>query len=155
MRTLLHRLRQALPEANRFLHVDAQTVQWRGDAPATLDVADFERALAQAAAAEQVGDQGTARASFIEAVERYQDDLLPGWYDDWVLLERERLRQAFLAGLEKLVVRLEQANEYMAAIGYAQRLLRHDPLHEATYQHLMRLHARSGDRASAVRVYRT
>ncbi|MFL5805417.1 MAG: ATP-binding protein [Roseiflexaceae bacterium] len=155
LRTLLHRLRQALPDADRLLHIDAQTVQWRGDAPDTLDVADFERSLAQAAAAEQVGDHGTARASFIEAVERYHGDLLPGWYDDWVLLERERLRQAFLAGLEKLVVLLEQTNEYGAAIGYAQRLLRHDPLHEATYQHLMRLHTLSGDRASAVRVYRT
>jgi predicted ATPase/DNA-binding SARP family transcriptional activator len=155
LRTLLHRLRQAMPEADRFLHIDAQTVQWRSDAPATLDVADFERALAEAALAEQVGNQDAARAALREAVEQYRGDLLPGWYDDWVLVERERLRQAFLAGLEKLVVLLEQATEYAAAIGYAQRLLRHDPLHEATYQHLIRLHARSGDRASALRVYRT
>jgi predicted ATPase len=34
-------------------------------------------------------------------------------------------------------------------------VLRHDPLHEVTYQHLMRLHARSGDRASALRAYQT
>ncbi len=155
LRTLLHRLRQALPDTDRFLHVDAQTIQWRGDASATLDVAEFERALAQAAPAEQVGNQDAVRVALREAVEQYGGDLLPALYDDWVLLERERLRQAFLAGLEKLVVLLEQAGEYAAAIGYAQRLLRHDPLHEAAYQHLMRLHARSGDRASAVRIYRT
>jgi len=155
LRTLLHRLRQALPDTDRFLHVDAQTIQWRGDASATLDVAEFERALAQAAPAEQVGNQDAVRVAHREAVEQYGGDLLPALYDDWVLLERERLRQAFLAGLEKLVVLLEQAGEYAAAIGYAQRLLRHDPLHEAAYQHLMRLHARSGDRASAVRIYRT
>jgi len=119
LRTLLHRLRQALPEADRLLHIDAQTVQWRGDAASTLDVADFERALAHAAAAEQAGDQPTARAAFREAIEQYGGDLLPGWYDDWVLLERERLRQAFLATLEKLVLLLEQADEYAAAIGYA------------------------------------
>ena len=35
LRTLLHRLRQALPDSDRFLHIDAQTVQWRGAAPAT------------------------------------------------------------------------------------------------------------------------
>ncbi|HEU5098754.1 MAG TPA: BTAD domain-containing putative transcriptional regulator [Roseiflexaceae bacterium] len=155
LRTLLHRLRQALPDANRFLHIDAQTVQWRGDTPFTLDVADFERALAQAAAAEQAGDQGAARTALCEAVEQYGGELLPALYDDWVLVERERLRQAFLAGLEKLILLLEQQQNYPAAIGYAQRLLRHDPLHEATYQHLMRLYALSGDRASAVRVYRT
>jgi hypothetical protein len=48
LRTLLHRLRLALPEADRFLQADAQTVRWRSDAPFTLDVADFEQALKQA-----------------------------------------------------------------------------------------------------------
>jgi predicted ATPase/DNA-binding SARP family transcriptional activator len=155
LRSLLHRLRQALPGADDFLHVDAQVVQWRADAPYTLDVAAIERALAQAHAAEQRGDQPTQRAALAQAVELYQGDLLPGWYGDWVLLERERLHQVFLAALERLVVLLEQSGEYAAAIGYAQRLLRHEPLHEAAYQHLMRLHALSGDRASALRVYQT
>jgi len=155
LRTLLHRLRHALPNADEFLHVDAQNVQWRADAPATLDVADFERALAQAAAAERALAQAAACAALREAAEWYRGDLLPGWYDDWVLVERERQRQAFLAALERLVLLLEQQQDYGAAIGYAQRLLRHDPLHEAMYQHLMRLHARSGDRASALRVYHT
>src|SRR5262245_7826206 len=39
LRTLLHRLRQALPDADSFLHVDAQVAQWRLDAPWRLDVA--------------------------------------------------------------------------------------------------------------------
>jgi len=155
LRTLLHRFRHTLPNADRFLHVDAQTVQWRSDARFTLDVAEVERALAQAEAAERTGDHGMLRRAFERAVALYQGDLLPGCYDDWVLLERERLRQAFLAGLERLILLLEQVGEYAAAIGHAQQLVRHDPLHEATYQHLMRLHALSGDRASAVRVYHT
>jgi predicted ATPase/DNA-binding SARP family transcriptional activator len=155
LRTLLHRLRQALPDADQFLHIDAQSVHWRMDAPWTLDVADFERTLAQANQAEQHGDPATLRRALAEAVEHYHGDLLPGWYDDWVLLERERLRQLFLTALERLILILEQAREYAAAIGHAQRLLRHDPLHETTYQHLMRLHALSGDRASALRVYHT
>jgi predicted ATPase/DNA-binding SARP family transcriptional activator len=152
LRTLLHRLRQALPDADQFLEIDAQTVQWRMDAPWTLDVADFERALAQA---DHCGNPTTLRMALAEAVERYHGDLLPAWYDDWVLLERERLRQRFLTALERLILLLEQEGAYAAAIGHAQRLLRHDPLHETTYQHLMRLHALSGDRASALRVYHT
>ena len=39
------------------------------------------------------------------------------------------------------------------AVSYAQELLRHDELHEATYRRLMRLHRARGDRASALRVY--
>ncbi|MFL5806163.1 MAG: AfsR/SARP family transcriptional regulator [Roseiflexaceae bacterium] len=155
LRTLLHRLRQALPEADVRLHTDSQTVFWCPDAPYILDVADFEHALAQADQAERAGDQAALRAALAAAVEVYRGDLLPGWYDDWVLRERDRLRLAYLAALGRLILLLEQECEYAAAIGAAQRLLQHDPLHEVTYQHLMRLHACSGDRASAVRVYRT
>ena len=39
LRTLLHRLRGGLSEASDFLQVDTQTIQWRPDAPFTLDVA--------------------------------------------------------------------------------------------------------------------
>ena len=38
LRTLLHRLRTALPDADAFLTVDAMGVCWRADAPFTLDV---------------------------------------------------------------------------------------------------------------------
>ena len=40
LRRELHHLRHALPDADRFLHVDAKFLQWRPDAPFRLDVAD-------------------------------------------------------------------------------------------------------------------
>src|SRR5215211_1913521 len=49
LRNLLHKLRQILPDSERFLQVDLQTVQWHPDAPCTLDVADFTK-LIQASA---------------------------------------------------------------------------------------------------------
>ena len=48
LRNLLHHLRHALPDANSYLDVSVQTLQWRSDAPFALDVADFETALAHA-----------------------------------------------------------------------------------------------------------
>ena len=54
LRTLLARLRHALPDADHFIAVTAQTIQWRPDAPLTLDVAEFEAAVAQAAAADLI-----------------------------------------------------------------------------------------------------
>src|SRR5215467_3427823 len=59
LRQLLHSLKQALPEADHFVHTDAQTVGWRPDAPFRLDVVEFEQALNQAEAAEQQGDLHT------------------------------------------------------------------------------------------------
>src|SRR5512139_630373 len=45
LRTLIARLREALPDADHYLAVDAQTVQWRSDAQCAIDVIEFEQAL--------------------------------------------------------------------------------------------------------------
>ncbi|GIK40881.1 MAG: hypothetical protein BroJett011_47140 [Chloroflexota bacterium] len=156
LRNLIHRLRQALPQADRFLHTGDGTLEWRTDAPFMLDVADFEQAITQADQVERAGgDPAEMRAALEQAVTLYQGDLLPSCYDDWLLSERERLSQMFSAALERLILLLETERDYRPAIRYAQRLLQHDPLQEATYQHLIRLHALSGDRASALRLYHT
>ncbi len=150
LRTLLHRLRQALPDADQFLSVEGQTVQWRQDAPYTLDVAGFEQAVSRA---ERTGEEAARRAALERAIELYGGELLPSCYDDWILPQRERLHQAYIRAMEQLIRLLEEEREYDQALRYAQRLLRDDPLHEAGYRRLMRLRALSGDRAGALRVY--
>ena len=145
LRKLFHQLRQALPEADRFLHADLHTLQWRDDAPFSLDVAGFERALLQARSVRQLQ----------AAADLYRGDLLPDCYDDWILPERERLRQMFTDALERLMALLENEHDYRAAISCAQRLLRLDPLREEAYRDLIRLHALCGDQAGAARAYRT
>ena len=96
-----------------------------------------------------------AIAALETAVHLYGGDLLPGWYDEWLAPERERLRQVYLDALERLAALLEERHKYKEALGYAQRLVRADPLHEAVYRQLMQLHLALGDRASALRVYHT
>jgi DNA-binding SARP family transcriptional activator len=155
LRTLLLRLRRALPDADRFLEATAQTLQWRLGAPFSLDVADFEDSLARAKGAEQAGDGAAVREALTDVVALYGGDLLPSCYEDWILPHRERLGQAYLRALEGLIELLEGQREYEGAVRYAQRLLRHDPLYEAAYRRLMRLRALSGDRAGALRVYHT
>jgi len=152
LRNLLHLLRRALPDADGFLQVNGRTVGWLPDTPVTSDVGAFEDALAEV---DRAGKPAAERGALERAVALYQGELLPSCYDDWVLPERERLGQAFIGALERLVGLLEEARDYRAAIEQAQRLLRHDPLHEATYRRLMRLHALNGDRAGALRVYHT
>lgn len=151
LRQLLHSLRQRLPNAADYLRLDERTVGWRGDSDFALDVAEFETALL---AASQYN--GPAKIAALEqAAALYTGDLLPGNYDEWILPLREELSQRFVAGLEELVLLHEERRNYAAAIAHAQRLLRYDPLHEATYRHLMRLCALTGDRAGALRVYHT
>jgi len=147
LRNLLHKLRQALPEPECFLQVDPQTVQWRPDAPYTLDVVDLA-SLAQSA----------TRVDLEQAVNLYHGDLLPSCYDDWILPERTRLQQMAIGAFERLIGLLEEEHDapsVRAAIGYAERLRQLDPLNEAICRTLMRLHAANCDRASALRVYHT
>jgi len=154
-RNLLHHLRHALPQADSYLDASGQTLQWRPDSSFTLDVADFEEALLRAEQAWLKNDLPIVQEDLEQAINIYKGDLLPNCYDDWIIPPREGFRQAYLNTLERLVRMLEEQRDYPSAIGYAQRLLRHDPLHEATYRHLMRLHALNHDRAGALRVYHT
>jgi DNA-binding SARP family transcriptional activator len=155
LRNLLHYLRRVLPNADSYLDASMQTLQWRSDAPFSLDVADFDIALAHAEQVPQMSDSAAVREALERAVALYKGDLLPSCYDDWIIPQREGLRQEYLSALERLVHMLEEQRDYQAAIHGVQRLLRHDPLHEAAYRHLIRLHALNDDRASALRVYHT
>lgn len=149
LRFFLHRLRRELPDADHFLETNDSTILWRADAPFTLDVASFEDALAKA---EHL--TGDARRLLLEqAADLYRGDLLPDCYDEWIVPERERLKQLYLDALAQMVRESENQHAYRDAIAYAQRLLRHDPLQEETYQQLMRLHAQNGDRVSALRAF--
>lgn len=153
LRTLLSRLRQALPNADEFVCVTTQTLQWRSDAAFTLDVAEFETAVAQSTEAQQSGDSSKAANVLTTAVALYTGELLPNCYDDWILPLREQLRLAYGDALERLVLALEDQRDYAGAILYAQRLLQVDPVHEAAYRTLMRLHLAQGNRTEALRVY--
>ncbi len=158
LRKALHHLRQSLPSTDQFLHADRQSLHWqpsRPDASWTLDVLDFELALAQAEQAQKAQDMVVMKQALERAVDLYRGELLPGCYEEWILPERDRLHHLFTQVSERLIVLLEQQRDYDAAIRAAQRLLRHDALHEATYRQLMRFYALRGDRVAALRAYHT
>jgi len=150
LRNLLFRLRHSLPESQRFVDIDRRTLLWRADAPCECDLVDFEEALHRV---ELTADGDAVRETLEEAVSLYGGDLLPGSYEDWIVPERQRLRHAFQRALEQLIEMLEDQQDYRGAIDRARRLVRHDPLREASYRRLMRLYALIGDRARALRTY--
>ncbi|HNS51002.1 MAG TPA: BTAD domain-containing putative transcriptional regulator [Anaerolineae bacterium] len=152
LRNLWHRLRRTLPEADRFLEADEMAIQWRDAAPWWLDVAGFEACLSDAGAAVE----RVVQVHHLEqAIALYGGELLPGCYSEWLLAERDRLAAAYSRALEQLSTLYEEARQYEKAIGHAQALLRHDPLHEPAYAQLMRLHALNNERAAALHTYHT
>ncbi|MBE0698888.1 MAG: 6-hydroxy-D-nicotine oxidase, partial [Anaerolineaceae bacterium] len=149
LRNLIYQLRHALPDVDRYLKFEGQTVQLVKSASLVLDVHEFEKAVRLAQG------QTDGLEYLIRAVEIYRGDLLPDCYDEWLDPERERLSRLFANSLDRLVILLERKRDYLAAIAFAERLLGLDELNENAYRHLMRLHSLLGDRTKALHVYQT
>ena len=147
LRNLLHLLRKALPNSEQFIAFESQTLQWRADAPYTLDVNEFERLIAPAPGVIASWE------NLERAVQLYQGDLLPGCYEDWIIPERERLRRAYLAALEALAGMAESSRDYRTALAYTRRLLQVEPLHAAGNHQLIRLCSLMDDRPAALKAY--
>ncbi len=153
LRTLLVRLRRVWPKIEQFIEISTRTLQWKSDHDFSLDVAEFEDAASHVKNPGMDIDLQTARQDLERAVHLYRGDLLPACYDDWIMPERERLRQVFVSAIQKLIDLLEKQHDFAGAISHINFLLKLDPLDEATYQAAMRLHALRGDQAGVVRSF--
>ena len=153
LRKTLHQLRHTLPEAAQWLTLHGQTLRWQPEIEFEIDVERFERAVRRAEQLRASDALDEERAHLEEAARVYRGDLLPELYDDWLEPERERLHRRCAQVLARLVDVLWRQRDDRAALAYAQRLVQHDPLVESSHRRLMRLHARSGDRAKALHVY--
>ena len=153
LRQSLHLLRRALPDAERILEMDTRVVALKPGAPCRVDVDEFEQLVERARAARDAGAAGEERSGLEAAVALYRGDLLPECYDDWLMPVREQLREAYSASVARLAELAELDRDYRGAIPWARRWLDLDPLNEEACRRLMRMHALSGDRAGALRVY--
>jgi predicted ATPase/DNA-binding SARP family transcriptional activator len=76
-------------------------------------------------------------------------------FDEWLLLQRERLRLQMIAALEQLAAFHERADNKAEAETYVRRLLQYDPLSESAYRQLMRVLAGADQRSAALDAYET
>jgi DNA-binding SARP family transcriptional activator len=81
-------------------------------------------------------------------------DLLPGWYEDWVVFEQERLRHLRTHALERLAETLAARGRYGEAIDAALAVIQAEPLRESAHRTLIAIHLEEGNRIEALRQYR-
>jgi DNA-binding SARP family transcriptional activator len=79
-----------------------------------------------------------------------QGELLPGWYDDWVVLERERLNQLRLHALEHTAAWLTRRRELETALQLALEAVRVEPLRETAHAVLMSVYLAEGNVSDAI-----
>jgi DNA-binding SARP family transcriptional activator len=82
-------------------------------------------------------------------------DLLPGWYDDWALMERERIRQRMLHALEALSRDLTRAARCAEAVEAAMMAVSAEPLRESAQRALIQAHLAEGNWVEGRRTYNT
>jgi DNA-binding SARP family transcriptional activator len=80
-------------------------------------------------------------------------DLLPDWYDDWLIVERERLRQRRLHALEAACDRLTAARRYAEALEAGLAAIAVEPLRETAHTAVINAHLAEGNLIEASRQY--
>ncbi|HTQ89284.1 MAG TPA: BTAD domain-containing putative transcriptional regulator [Streptosporangiaceae bacterium] len=80
-------------------------------------------------------------------------ELLPGWYDDWALFERERLRQLLLHALEAMARQLIIRDRAAEAVTVALTAVAAEPLRESAQRVLVDSHLAEGNLCEARRAY--
>jgi len=143
LRSALWRLRGAGIE---LLEADHCTLRLRGDTVVDLHVvSDWAARLIEGCADVDDLNTGAWRSHALE--------LLPGWYDDWVVFERERLRQRVLHGLESLGRLLIREDRCAEAVEAVMSVIGADPLRESAQRVLIEAHLAEGNVREARRAY--
>ncbi len=155
-------LRRTLWEINAalgkgWIEIDQEKVRLDAAQDLWLDTARFAALLAPCHAADV---SAACLDDLAEAVTLYRDDFLAGFqvqdsneFEEWQFFQAARLRTDLGLALQRLAAGHEAQRAYAQAIPCAQRWLGLDNLEETAHRQLMRLYARSGQRAAAIRQY--
>lgn len=161
-------LRKSLADLRRFvaphLAITRQQVGFDRTRPYWLDVEAFERQVGEALETRERDGALTDEdaAALAETVELYRGDFMSGFYvrrapafEDWVLLERERLRLLALRALHALAAHCAARGAYAEGIEYTGRVLTLEPGQEEAHRQMMSLLVLSGQQGAALRQYET
>jgi DNA-binding SARP family transcriptional activator len=129
----LWRVRTILPEvfesAREEIRLHPAAALW-------ADVTTFQELVAQA---QEAATEAERLALLEQAVALYRGPLLPGYYQDWVILAREQLHSHYLHALDALTQGWIQRGRYAQALEVARRLVQEEPLHEENHRQVIRL----------------
>jgi len=144
LRHELWRIRKIFgPNATARLESDDLGITYHPQPGDQLDVDTFEACS---------GDESSTEALSL-ALSAYGGDLLPGFYEDWVTLERERLGAAFEHKLGRLLDRLLAGRRWNEVLEWGERWIATGGTPEPAYRALMLAHAGLGNQAGAAAQY--
>jgi DNA-binding SARP family transcriptional activator len=114
-----------------------------------VDVLALARELVDVARDTRVGEP----AKSAELLELFSSDVLPSWEDDWVVFERERVRQMRIHAIEALSMRLCREDRHAEAVEAGLAAVAADPLRESAQRVLIEAHLAEGNTVDARRQF--
>jgi len=142
LRQALWRLRQELGE--EYFLTDRSSVGFNPQSDYRLDADLLQNGL----------DEVTPVEIIIQAVAAYDGQLLPGFYDEWVMLEQERLQAIYEDRMQLLMARLAEEARWRETREWAERWIAQGHVPEPAYRALMTAQAGLGDQAGIAAVFR-
>jgi len=144
LRHALWRVRKALESASalRFLHADDLTISFAATSDYWLDAAILETLPENA-----LVDELTA------ALSEYRGELLPGFYDEWVVLEREHVHSIFEHHMARLMSLLQAEKRWLEVLDWGERWISLGQKPEPAFRALMSAHAAKGDMSRVATTY--
>lgn len=158
LNTAIWRLRRVLepdgiPAGTYLLSTSVGELGFNAKSDFWLDVAAFEDDLDRSLACPIDQATDTEIQSLVQATKLYSGDLLEGYYSNWVLRERERLRMHYLEGLYYLMGHFYSSGNFTKTLDYGRQILNCDPLREDVHRQMMRTYVKNGQRSLAVKQY--
>jgi predicted ATPase/DNA-binding SARP family transcriptional activator len=144
LRHELWRLRKALEtDGDSYFIIDDLEISFNPQSDYSLDVQQLE----------SVPLESSTTGALIKALSSYQGELLPGFYNEWVFVERERLYNLFEIKITRLLESLESEGRWEEVLDWAMRWISISQWPEPAYRALIIAYANSGDMSKAAVTY--
>jgi predicted ATPase/DNA-binding SARP family transcriptional activator len=131
------------PGGGEYLLADDISITFNTNAEYWLDADALREVPTEAVSVEEL----------IEAVSAYHGELLPGFYEEWVTLERERLKAAFDQKINTLLSNLVAGGQWEQVVYWSEQWIALGEAPEPAFRALMVAHANGGDMAKVAATY--
>ncbi|MDQ3568913.1 MAG: winged helix-turn-helix domain-containing protein [Actinomycetota bacterium] len=158
LNSAMHALRKILgdcPTSSNYVLLDEGRYRLCPALRVSTDVDEFDDCYERGRFLERDGRMTEAASEYGEALALYRDDyLIEDLYEDWTMIERERLSNAYIDVLCRLASHYIETEQFQECIRACYLVLEKDRCHENSHRLLMESYARLGLRALALRQYR-
>jgi DNA-binding SARP family transcriptional activator len=158
LNSAIHALRKLLadspsPAPINYVLLEEGYYRLCSDVRVITDVDEFDARYEQGCHLAKEGRRGEAAAEYEKAIALYRGEyLVEDLYEDWTMIERERLIDAYMHMLSRLAVHYYEAGRCRESIGACYRILQKDRCHEESYRLLRRCYVNLGLRGRALSV---